>query len=229
MKRTIFLFSVFILPIVILVADIIAERFFLNEVQKRWLLSENGPFELAQFGILVTAAIVAFTILITMNRSRDRLLTAWVVLAFLCCVYVAGEEVSWGQWFLDWQTPAEWARINDQGETNLHNTSTWLDQKPRMLLAIGVFAGGILFPLLRRFRPNTLPKRFDLFYPTNAVIVIAVTAAIAKSFNSICRAFDLYQPFYRASEVQEFFYFMFVLVYLVILRGRIKQQDQATA
>ncbi len=32
-----------------------------------------------------------------------------------------GEEVSWGQRIFGWTTPVEFARINQQGETNLHN------------------------------------------------------------------------------------------------------------
>jgi hypothetical protein len=32
-----------------------------------------------------------------------------------------GEEISWGQRMFGWETPAQWAAMNVQGETNLHN------------------------------------------------------------------------------------------------------------
>jgi hypothetical protein len=32
-----------------------------------------------------------------------------------------GEEISWGQRMFGWETPAKWAAMNVQGETNLHN------------------------------------------------------------------------------------------------------------
>src|SRR3546814_4167282 len=54
---------------------------------------------------------------------------------------MAGEEASWGQHYAGWLTPDNWQALNDQGETNLHNTSSWLDQKPRTLLEIGVIVG----------------------------------------------------------------------------------------
>jgi hypothetical protein len=68
---------------------------------------------------------------------------AWIAMVTLGAIYMAGEEVSWGQWLFYWDTPETFARINDQNETNLHNTSAWLDQKPRLLLELWALAGAI--------------------------------------------------------------------------------------
>lgn len=67
----------------------------------------------------------------------------WVAMVTLGAFYMAGEEVSWGQWLFYWDTPEHWAAINDQNETNLHNTSAWLDQKPRLLLELWALIGAI--------------------------------------------------------------------------------------
>ncbi|GAB3376805.1 hypothetical protein [Azotobacter armeniacus] len=84
---------------------------------------------------------------------RDRLplpiLGYWLLAWSLACVYFAGEEVSWGQWYFGWSTPDFLARVNDQGETNLHNMSSWLDQKPRLLVELFLLTGGFLIPLWR--------------------------------------------------------------------------------
>jgi len=36
-------------------------------------------------------------------------------------MFVGFEEISWGQRFFVWETPAGWNELNAQGETNLHN------------------------------------------------------------------------------------------------------------
>src|SRR3546814_4054045 len=87
---------------------------------------------------------------------------------------MAGEEASWGQHYAGWLTPENWQALNDQGETNLHNTSSWLDQKPRTLLEIGVIVGGILIPLLALRRPALREGRFALFLPPLACLPVAV-------------------------------------------------------
>lgn len=213
-----------ILPLIFILCQIGAER-VMTLPQKEWLLGENGPHEYAEFIILVIAAAVAARIFLTMDRARDRLLTAWVVLALICCLYVGGEEISWGQQIFAWQTPDTWSQINDQNETNLHNTSAWFDQKPRLILEIGIIIGGILLPLYRRFKPNGLPARFDLFYPTNILVPLAVIATATKQSQTLAEFLKLGHPFHRVSEVQELLFFMFVLVYLLILKERIAARD----
>ena len=188
---------------------------------KHRMMTENGPHEFAQFATLAIAALVALFTLIQMDRSHDKLMTGWVALALVCCIYVAGEEVSWGQHLFDWTTPEGWAALNDQGETNLHNTSACLDQKPRLLLEIGVIVGGLLVPLLRKLRPSALPPRFTAFYPGNLLVLPALGAEGTKITQTVCEELLGYHPFHRVSEVQELFFFIFVLAYLLTLRARL--------
>src|SRR3546814_16819658 len=94
-------------------------------------------------------------------------------------VYMAGEEASWGQHYAGWLTPEGWQAINDQGETNLHNTSSWLDQKPRTLLAIGVLVAGIIVPLPVRRRPANREGRFALLLPPLVGLPVSLLAALA--------------------------------------------------
>src|SRR5690606_13691057 len=112
-------------------------------------------------------------------RARRPALVAWLALAALGCFYVAGEEISWGQHFLQWSTPEYWSALNDQQETNLHNVSSWLDQKPRALLEAGVVLGGIVAPALRALRPGLLRGLPDLLAPTAAALPSALLAEIA--------------------------------------------------
>ena len=52
-------------------------------------------------------------------------MTVFFALFAAACFLFAGEELSWGQHFFGWETPASWAAHNLQEETNLHNSFIW--------------------------------------------------------------------------------------------------------
>lgn len=178
------------------------------------LHSEGGPHETLQTIILVTAFIFAAKTLIVMKPKDRPWLALWVGFAALCIFYVTGEEVSWGQHLFGWVTPDGWAEINDQQETNFHNTSSWLDQKPRLLLEIGVLVGGIVMPLLRRFAPGALPARFAAIYPPDHVWVTAVCMAGCKFGDALAESMG-FNIFERVSEIVELYLYWFVLLYIL--------------
>lgn len=152
------------LPLLILAVQAVLEISLKARVLSS-LMSEDGPHELLQFVIITAALWVAVITLFKMDKTQNPYLTGWIALATLCCLYVAGEEISWGQHVLEWQTPEFWAEHNDQQETNLHNTSSWLDQKPRLILMIGVVTGGLLIPLLQKTKASLVPEKFSIIYP----------------------------------------------------------------
>ncbi len=185
------------------------------------LLSEQGPHELIEFFFIFVAFLVAAYTFSQMDIKADKYLAAWIGLATVCCFYVAGEEISWGQHLLMWSTPDYWMHINDQQETNLHNTSSWLDQKPRILLEVGVFVGGLLIPLLMRFKSAWVPPKFNTIYPPAILGVTAALALTAKIIENVDKALDDIVIMERASEITELYLFYFVLLYLVVLRRRV--------
>lgn len=206
-------------PLVFLVIQLVLE-FMLSGPELSRLLSENGPHEILQALVMALAFVVAIRILCLIDWKKERWLGVWAALAAAGSFYVTGEEISWGQHILQWSTPEYWARVNDQQETNLHNTSSWLDQKPRLVLEIGVIVGGIIIPLLAKFKKALLPERFTMIYPP---AIMAVTALAYLFFKLSDKVFEgLGISFYvRVSEVQELYLFYFVLLYLVILKRRI--------
>lgn len=185
---------------------------------KAWMYNENGPYEIGQVIVLVAAIVVALQILKRIDKTLKPII-AWVALALVCCIYVAGEEISWGQQILKWNTPEYWAAINDQNETNLHNTTSWLDQKPRLLLELGVYFGGIILPLLRKYKSSWVPVKFEPIYPGAAVIVTASVCLCVRFADMVGDATG--NPvFGRAAEVEEAYLYYFVLLYLMELKGR---------
>lgn len=75
----------------------------------------------------------------------------------LACLYVVGEEISWGQRLFDIPTPEFFNDHNLQGETNLHNfltgpISTLTKQGIEIIVAAGLLGYGLLYPWLLRMR-----------------------------------------------------------------------------
>lgn len=207
-------------PLVFLAVQLVIERVF-DQPTLVIMHTEGGPHESLQFFLLVAALIVAVRTLIGFPVRARPWLAGWVALAAVCCLYVAGEEVSWGQHIIGWTTPEFWAAVNDQNETNFHNTSSWLDQKPRLLLEIGVLVGGILIPLARRFRPGLLPARFAVIYPPDWLWVTASCAVLCKLIDGVAEAFGG-NVFERVSEVIELYLYWFVFLYLLYIRARLR-------
>jgi hypothetical protein len=207
-------------PLLLLAAQFVLEAGVPPELMPA-MHSEGGPHETLQFLILCGAFFIAARTALMPRLSGW--LRAWGVLAAACCFYVAGEEISWGQHVLGWTTPEFWSTVNDQQETNLHNTSSWFDQKPRLLLEIGVLTGGLIVPLLRRYKPSLLPQKFAAIYPPVYLIVIALIVLAIRIIDIFGE--DLFQAriFHRASEVEEVYLFYFVLLYLYVLRRRVLQ------
>lgn len=134
----------FWLPFALVVAQLAARQYMSDEMYRQYFTTESGVVELLTPVMLLPAVVFGMIILM---RLREHLPTLnsriWVALITFGAFYMAGEEVSWGQWFFYWDTPEAWMQVNDQNETNLHNTSSLFDQKPRLLLELWVLAAAI--------------------------------------------------------------------------------------
>lgn len=212
-----------IVPLAFLPVQALIELSFDSQTLAR-IHSEGGPHE-ALF--LIVAFFVSARTLIGLPFKSWPWLGAWVGLTTLCCFYVAGEELSWGQWVFHWGTLEYWATINDQQETNLHNTSSWLDQKPRLILELGVITGGLLMPLARKFKPQLLPARFALIYPPGYLWVTAAVFLGCKGSDALAKALFGHKLFERVSEVNELYLYWFVMLYVFHIYGVVKSLRSA--
>lgn len=188
-----------------------------------WVGGERGALELLHVLVPVTCLVLAGRMLVLTQVRRQPLLWAWLAVAALGSLYIAGEEASWGQHYLNWGTPEAWQALNDQNETNLHNTSSWLDQKPRALLELGVIVGGIVIPLAALRWPGIRRARLAIILPP---FLCLPSAVIAEAVRMADRALSALAPgttlFERASEVQELYFYLFILLYLIVLSRRVK-------
>ncbi len=192
-----------------------------------WLGSESrGLLELGQVLLLLAGLVCGLRMLAMAGLRRRPWLWLWVALVSLACLTIAGEEASWGQHYFGWATPEGWSRINDQNETNLHNVSSWFDQKPRLLLELGVVLGGIVAPLLVLWRPALRRRPWAVILPPLLCLPSALLAEISRMAERLLGlAGSNGYLFYRASEVQEFYFYLFMLLYLMVLRRRLQAAE----
>jgi hypothetical protein len=164
-------------------------------------------------------------------RLRDRLpvsiLGFWYGLVGLGCVYFAGEELSWGQSLFHWQTPELLERVNDQGETNIHNISSWFDQKPRLVLELWVLVGGVLFHVWSKAKRRSFPPTHwaHWFWPVRQLIPASVLALIVMLPKRILESFGSLPPppfDIRETELQEYLFAIFLSLYLWSILTRLR-------
>jgi len=195
-------------------------------VHETFFAGELGFIELATPIMLVPAIISGFIIFSNREKLVTKQLAYWILLVTLACIYIAGEEISWGQQLVGWGTP-EWVKeVNDQRETNLHNTSSWFDQKPRVLLEIFIFVFGIFLPLKRKLQGIDLPREGWQYWlcPTMVCLPAAILAIFSRMPERIKTMFDMSENIVdiRTSEVQELYFAIFLMIYLLSIRKRLE-------
>jgi disulfide bond formation protein DsbB len=67
---------------------------------------------------MLAALFIAVRLLFRPLVHRRPFVFAVTIISALSCLYIAGEEMSWGQHFFHWNTPEYWAMVNRQEETN---------------------------------------------------------------------------------------------------------------
>lgn len=177
--------------------------------------------------VLLPGILLTFYALIRYRRFiPSKVLGCWFLLWALACIYFAGEEISWGQWYFQWETSEAFLQVNDQQEMNLHNISSWLDQKPRSLIEVWVFITGIIYPLLYwlRKRPSYQPSQFRYwFIPPRECFSTAL-------FFSILYVLGWGEvgplTIFASSELREFTIALYLTLFLVAFVIRMKKLSE---
>ena len=189
---------------------------------RAYILPEGyGFLELGHFLIPLVAAVIALRAMARVRRN-DRLMATLLALFGLGCIYIAGEEHSWGQHIFNWSTPEYWAQINRQQETNFHNMSSWFNHKPWTALEIGMIVGGLAAPLmLARLLPH-LPARLLVLVPNLALLPTLAGYALFKVKATLDKKLDLAMAVVRPAEATETFIYLFLMFYIIILSRRLE-------
>lgn len=124
----------------------------------RWFFSgERGFVEIATAVLLVPALILGVCDALRARRERGALSSALLWLFALGCLFLLGEETSWGQHFLGWQSPEYFEAYNRQNETNIHNLEFFDRNLLKWAVVVGILGVGVILPLF--FRRHGVPDR----------------------------------------------------------------------
>jgi len=144
-----------------------------------------------EHGLLENAQVVFLLLFLGLGGKRlcataplpHPWLRLWLLLLMGGGLYTLGEEISWGQHYVGWTTPAWLVPLNAQQETNLHNVDTALffrlprtlvNELPYNLLLTAIYGGGLGYPLL------TKGGRHSWYWPTPVCVPWAVLTACAS-------------------------------------------------
>ncbi len=111
------------------------------------VLRENGPVEILTFLIFLIGGIFGLIFLFKNLKKMNKLFIFFYFIFSIFLILIAMEEISWGQWFFNFETPDHWKTLNFQGETNLHNLNGLQNHSDTFCLIYGI--AGIVGILLR--------------------------------------------------------------------------------
>lgn len=160
-------------------------------------------------------------------KSMEPMDQALLVVMVLGSIYFAGEELSWGQHLLGFETSDGMKAINYQKEMNLHNSKgllgDLLDKIPRNLLTAGICLGGIVFPFCR----EKVPAWIRRYVPGKEVVfvsVLAVFVSVPEKFLKMAGRGDLlkgsgenkfHEARFDGGEMKEMYIALFILLFTI--------------
>ena len=99
--------------------------FVMSYVNHDWFkhvyVVEDGFTEWLTVVVVVIGTIVCFRRVVVLRREKPLLFLACTAILGMIFLFVAGEEVSWGQRIFQIESSEFFQKHNAQGETNLHN------------------------------------------------------------------------------------------------------------
>ena len=201
---------------------------------------EDGLFEDLTAVAFFLASLVFLYLFLRRREGNDLLVVKTrrnVFFLFLSLLFFlgAGEEISWGQRIIGWDTPDGWRDVNLQGETNLHNLNVFhrrdetgatksglmLMLNAERLFSLFWFGFCIMVPLLDLTWPafRRLMQRIGMpIVPLLVGLLFLANYVIAKALEAHAASRQLGWPLV---EIKEFLFgalFFIVAIYFLVSR-----------
>ncbi len=122
----------------------------------RWMVNEDSLVEWLQFFLLIISSYCSY-LLAKYWWHHERLLGLLFAACVLVLLFVAGEEISWGQRLLGVSTPEALKEINLQDEVTIHNIGPFFGLVYRGYMLIGLI--GSTAWMIKRAVINKLKPR----------------------------------------------------------------------
>ncbi|MBW3538901.1 MAG: hypothetical protein KY476_01395 [Planctomycetes bacterium] len=197
---------------------------------EQWFLSETGPIELATAAFFLAAALGAVAHLRRNRASLPRAVRVLFGLFAAAALFVALEEVSYGQHLLGFECPRWFERHNHQGELNLHNM---LGNRPsRRLRVLGSAAIPfvcIVLPFLHRRHPQAWRHAHWTWYlvPKWELVGLVVLAQLVTVPGRLPES--LVGETRRLGELKEFYWSLAAWQYIRLMSQRVERARAAAA
>ncbi len=137
------------------------------------MVQEDGALEWSTFWAFLLAGIAfGYSAVAAIRKEKKRSASLFLrldLLVAIFCLFVAMEEISWGQRLFGYRPPAYFLRENFQQELNVHNV-LGTDLRKLALKAV-VLGYGIVLPALGALRaPRRLTRKLGLTIPPAALM-----------------------------------------------------------
>lgn len=171
--------AVFLVPIAITLTLAIARTLDRNLAFAA--VSEDHVVEWLQFAGYAAAGVLAALSTRTFLERNNAVPAAACLIFAIGCLFVAGEEIAWGQRLLGYETSTALREVNTQGATTVHNVDALQRPFQGVLLLIGLYGTVIPCALcLERVRQLVAARaaKVDFIVPpiflTSSFLVLAV-------------------------------------------------------
>lgn len=123
----------------------------------------NGVLDYFQFAFFLLSSIWSFRIAVDFIQSKRWLLgPAFLFIAF-AFLFVAGEEIDWGQYIFNWKMSDYFKIHNTEQEMNIHNLDLIEPLLHYMYILVGLY--GILGWLVRKVKKKVTRSWIEWFIP----------------------------------------------------------------
>ncbi len=188
------------------------------------IFSERGIIEIGTAVCFLLASITAFLLWYKADSQQvGKWKVTYLLIGFMA-LFVALEEINYGQFFFGFNAPETLAKYNSKGEFNLHNL---FENKPshRLNLTASIIfpAFFMVLPLIAIHKHKTYkPQRWEYYLlPERQLILFVIIGQLMSWFDDVFGFFGISNTWTRATETKELYWSLAVLLWLLILYRRI--------
>lgn len=176
---------------------------------------EDGLVELLHIVLGLVGFLLALRLLSWFWKQSNKLGIAFAIFSALVCLYIALEEASYGQHLFGWEADGVFLEVNKQQETNLHNISSWFNEKPRVVLELAIILGGLLLPIFPNLFMRFVPAGLHAYAPTVLFLPTSILVVVSRLPERLgLDSLETHIGSIRHSEVQELYMFLFIGLYI---------------